>query len=49
MGNKDQSNINAVSLRKQIGLVNQEATLFSGTIRENIVYGLEEKPSEASL
>jgi ABC-type multidrug transport system fused ATPase/permease subunit len=23
-------------------LVNQEATLFSGTIKENIVYGLED-------
>ncbi len=33
------------SLRKQIGIVLQETTLFSGTIRENIAYG---KP-EASL
>jgi ATP-binding cassette, subfamily B, multidrug efflux pump len=33
------------SLRGQIGIVLQEATLFSGTIRENIAYG---KP-EASL
>ena len=41
MGNKNQANIKAVSLRKQIGLVNQEATLFSGTIKDNIVYGLD--------
>ena len=33
--------MNAGFLRRQIGLVNQEATLFSGTIRENIAYGLE--------
>lgn len=28
-------------LRKQVGLVGQEPTLFAGTIRENIVYGAE--------
>src|SRR5204863_6843295 len=27
------------SLRKQIGIVSQEAFLFNGTIRENILYG----------
>ena len=42
LGGTDQSFIQAKHLRKQIGLVNQEATLFSGTIRENIVYGLGE-------
>lgn len=29
-------------MRKQIGLVNQDATLFSGTIQDNIIYGLED-------
>lgn len=29
-------------LRQQIGFVNQEATLFTGTIEENITYGLKE-------
>jgi ATP-binding cassette subfamily B (MDR/TAP) protein 10 len=29
-------------LRKHIGAVNQEPVLFSGSIRENILYGLEE-------
>jgi subfamily B ATP-binding cassette protein MsbA len=40
------------SLRDQIGLVPQEATLFGGTIRENILYGrlraTEEEMVEAS-
>ncbi len=31
--------VTVVSLREQIGLVAQEATLFGGTIRENILYG----------
>ncbi|MCP4141385.1 MAG: ABC transporter ATP-binding protein [Chloroflexi bacterium] len=34
------------SLRKQIGIVLQETTLFSGTIRENIAYGRPEATLE---
>ncbi|HAE58732.1 MAG TPA: ABC transporter ATP-binding protein, partial [Anaerolineae bacterium] len=34
------------SLRKQIGIVLQETTLFSGTIRENIAYGKPEATLE---
>ena len=34
------------SLRKQIGIVLQETTLFSGTIRENIAYGRPEAKME---
>lgn len=30
------------SLRKSIGYVSQEPTLFSGTLKENIIYGLDE-------
>jgi ABC-type multidrug transport system fused ATPase/permease subunit len=41
-GPYDQSDLNAVCLRKQIGLVSQEATMFSGTIQDNITYGLED-------
>ncbi len=34
------------SLRQQIGIVLQETTLFSGTIRENIAFGRPEAPLE---
>lgn len=32
------------SLRRQIGIVLQETTLFTGTIRENIAYGVPDAP-----
>ncbi len=35
----DVRDVTVASLRGQIGLVAQEATLFGGTIRENILYG----------
>lgn len=38
---KDISSLNLQSLRRQIGLVPQRASLFNGTIRDNIAYGLE--------
>lgn len=34
--------INAPFLRKQMGLVNQDATMFSGTIKDNITYGIDD-------
>lgn len=36
----DLRDLNPTWLRSQIGAVNQEPVLFSGTIRENILYGL---------
>ena len=41
-GGVPSNEINIKSLRGQIGLVNQEATLFAGTIEENITYGLKD-------
>ncbi|CAL5061863.1 unnamed protein product [Urochloa decumbens] len=38
---KDIKTYNLRTLRKHIGLVSQEPTLFAGTIRENIVFGTE--------
>lgn len=34
--------MNVKYLRSQIGLVNQEATIFSGTIEDNITFGLKD-------
>ncbi|XP_037423436.1 putative multidrug resistance protein [Triticum dicoccoides] len=38
---RDIKTYNLQALRRHIGLVSQEPTLFAGTIRENIVYGIE--------
>lgn len=35
------------SLRRQVGIVLQETTLFSGTIRENIAFGMPEATADA--
>ncbi|KAK2967863.1 hypothetical protein RJ640_029857 [Escallonia rubra] len=37
------------SLRKHIGLVSQEPTLFGGTIRQNIAYGTSDKIDETEI
>ncbi|WP_373525993.1 ABC transporter ATP-binding protein [Nostoc sp.] len=42
--NYDVRSLNLVSLRSHIGLISQEANLFSGTIRENIAYGIPDAP-----
>ncbi|HAG98934.1 MAG TPA: ABC transporter ATP-binding protein, partial [Ktedonobacter sp.] len=48
----DVRDVRLESLRSQIGIVLQESTLFSGTIRENIAYGRsnasEEEVEEAA-
>ncbi|XP_055636646.1 ATP-binding cassette sub-family B member 10, mitochondrial [Toxorhynchites rutilus septentrionalis] len=43
--------LNSTSLRRHIGAVNQEPVLFSGSIRENILYGLNlgDKVSESDF
>ena len=45
---KDLSKMNAKSLRRKIGVVSQEPVLFSGTIAENIAYGMP-KASRAEI
>ncbi len=43
----DIKDVTLSSLRRQIGIVPQETTLFSGTIAQNIAYGQEELDYEA--
>ncbi|TVU29728.1 hypothetical protein EJB05_21311, partial [Eragrostis curvula] len=45
---RDIKNYNLRGLRRHIGLVSQEPTLFAGTIRENIMYGTD-SASEAEV
>ncbi|KAK9038348.1 hypothetical protein V6N11_023224 [Hibiscus sabdariffa] len=40
---------NLRSLRKQIALVSQEPALFSGTVKENILYGASDKTNESEI
>jgi len=42
----DVRDVNLNSLRRQIGIVMQETTLFSGTIRENIAFGKAEATTD---
>jgi ATP-binding cassette, subfamily B, multidrug efflux pump len=44
---QDVREVTLSSLRAQIGIVLQETTLFSGTIRENIAYGRPDAPLDA--
>jgi putative ABC transport system ATP-binding protein len=40
IGGQDLKNVNVKNLRRHIGVVSQEPVLFSGTIAENIAYGM---------
>ncbi|KAE8689298.1 ABC transporter B family member 15 [Hibiscus syriacus] len=46
---RDIKSYNLRSLRKLMALVSQEPTLFSGTIRENILYGASDKTDESEI
>ncbi|XWS40812.1 hypothetical protein CRYUN_Cryun17cG0027600 [Craigia yunnanensis] len=46
---RDIRSYNLRSLRKHIALVNQEPTLFAGTVRENILYGASDKTDESEI
>jgi ATP-binding cassette subfamily B protein len=45
----DIKNINLESLRKNIGVIEQEVFLFSTTIKENIAYGVEREVSDEEI
>lgn len=49
VGGKSIDEYSLQTWRSQIGYVSQESPLVAGTIRENIIYGLEREVSEAEL
>ncbi|GFH43480.1 hypothetical protein Hs30E_20760 [Lactococcus hodotermopsidis] len=49
IGNQDIQEINLNYWRKQIGFVGQDIMIFSGTIRDNVVYGLDKNYSDDNL
>lgn len=44
-GQQDLKNLNPQSYKSGVAIVQQEPILFSGSIRDNIEYGLQEKPT----
>ncbi|MFC0522799.1 ABC transporter ATP-binding protein [Pontibacillus salicampi] len=49
LGEMNIQHINLEDWRKHIGYVSQESPIISGTIQENICYGLDYKPSEGEI
>ncbi|MED3550458.1 ABC transporter ATP-binding protein [Cytobacillus praedii] len=49
LGETNISDFNLLSWRSQIGYVSQESPLMSGTIRENICYGIENQVSDEEI
>lgn len=49
IGNENIENIDLAHWRKQIGLVGQNSAVMPGTIRENLVYGLNKEFSDDEL
>lgn len=49
IGDTPLTDISLSSWRRQIGYVSQESAMFSGTIRENLIYGLDLEISEDQL
>jgi ABC-type multidrug transport system fused ATPase/permease subunit len=48
-GNQNIRDLDPKSFKKHMAIVQQEPILFSGTIRENITYGLDYEPKDSEL
>lgn len=48
-GSQDVKNLDPQSFKEHMAIVQQEPVLFSGSIRENIVYGLKKEPTEEEI
>lgn len=49
MGNTDIKNLELMNWREKIGYVSQESPIMSGTIKDNICYGLQRSVDEAEI
>lgn len=49
IGGEDINNLDLANWRKQIGLVGQNSAVMPGTIRENLIYGLDRKVNDDEL
>lgn len=48
-GKQDVRELNPINFKKNMAIVQQEPVLFSGTIKENIVYGLDFEPTKEEI
>jgi ATP-binding cassette subfamily B (MDR/TAP) protein 1 len=48
-GDQDLKDLNPESYKQNLAIVQQEPVLFSGSIRENIAYGLKVPPTEEEM
>lgn len=48
-GTQDLKDLNPLSYKQNVAIVQQEPVLFSGTIKENIVYGLTNEPTQEDI
>ena len=49
IGGKDTSDYSLASFRRTLGYVTQESVMYAGTIRSNLLHGLDRTPSEEEL
>ena len=49
IGGRDASDYSLASFRRTLGYVTQESVMYAGTIRDNLLHGLNRKPSEEEL
>ena len=49
IGGKDTSDYSLASFRRTLGYVTQESVMYAGTIRDNLLHGLDRKPPDKEL
>ena len=49
VGGRDAADYSLASFRRALGYVTQESVMYAGTIRSNLLHGLDRTPSEEEL